>query len=504
MLTACSSDEPGQHGADRAASFSAQIGQTVSRAAGTEWAVDDAIGISGVSGAKTYSNVKFVTTKGDGNFAAAADDILFQNTDAVTFTAYYPYADALGADGLISASTADQSKQASFDFLWAQASGSFASPNVHFTFGHRMSRINLQFTNGNDVDLSDLTFSIDGLVADGTFDATTGETKAVDNGTPTSLTAALSADSKSSLIVFPQAAENLTVNATVDGLTYVCNLSLGELKAAVSYTVNIAVSKTAMSVTDCTITPWTDGVTIDDDVTMPVPPLGEKTIENAAIGDYYMSDGTFVDKDATLSFRQKKGCIGIVFYLGHHANDGSDYTDSGIGQAKCHGYVVAPQDAIDRCKWGNDESEIGCVPTDANGDKQDNRRNPDIDWNGYAWTKKIIAAAGGKDNLNATGGTGYPATYYAVVDYHNKVAAPVNTSGWFLPAIGQMKNIFQNKYSLFADKESVQEIDEMNTYWTSSECFDSPNWALTLAHFGYAMDEHKSMNVGSVRPILAF
>ena len=71
----------------------------------------------------------------------------------------------------------------------------------------------------------------------------------------------------------------------------------------------------------------------------------------------------------------------------------------------------------------------------------DNVNNPDIDWNGYAWMQKIINAAGGKDKLNATEEAGYPATYYAAVDYQNKVAAPANTSGWFLPPIGQMRNI---------------------------------------------------------------
>lgn len=501
LLTACSSDEPGQLSQPATAAFSAQIGKTVSRAAGTEWDAGDAIGISGVSGTKTYTNIEFVTASGDGNFVTAGDNIYYQTTDPVTFTAYYPYT---SDGGVISASTADQSQQPSFDFLWAQASGSSATPDVHFTFTHRMAQLNIAFTNGNDVDLTDLTFSIDGLVLDGTFDTATGEAKAAENSTTESLTATLTTDTKASLIVFPQAAGNLTVTANADGQTYVCDLSPGTLTSGARYNVNINVSKTAMTVTGCTISPWIDDSSSDSDVTMPVPPLGEKTVENAAVGDYYMSDGTFVDKAATLSYRQEIGCIGIVFYVGQHENDGSDYTDSGIRQPKCHGYVVALQDAIDRCMWGVAGTEIGCIPTDADGNKQDNYSNPDIDWNGYAWTQKIIAAAGGNDNLNATEQAGYPATYYSVVDYRSKVTAPANTSGWFLPAIGQMINISQNRDSLFADKNSVQEITEYGTYWTSSECSYYPTFALTMAHFGRAMDEYKSYNSGSVRPILAF
>lgn len=146
--------------------------------------------------------------------------------------------------------------------------------------------------------------------------------------------------------------------------------------------------------------------------------------------------------------------VGIVFYAGHHEKDGSDYTNTGIGQQKCHGYAVALQDATnDYCQWGFYGTELDCCPTDGSGNKQNNYSTPDIDWSGYAWTQKIITAAGGKENLNATEQSGYPATYYAVVDYeNNKAQAPANSSGWFLPSIGQMWNVYQNRTSLFGPK----------------------------------------------------
>ncbi|MCS2301948.1 hypothetical protein NXX23_03015 [Bacteroides ovatus] len=37
--------------------------------------------------------------------------------------------------------------------------------------------------------------------------------------------------------------------------------------------------------------------------------------------------------------------------------------------------------------------------------------------------------------MNATEDSGYPATYYAVVDYAHKVPSPANSTGWFLPSI---------------------------------------------------------------------
>ncbi len=78
-------------------------------------------------------------------------------------------------------------------------------------------------------------------------------------------------------------------------------------------------------------------------------------------------------------------------------------------------------------------TELGCCPTDGSGKKQNNYSAPDIDWSGYAWTQKIITAAGGKDKLNATEDSGYPATYYAVVDYAHKVPSPPTAPAGFCP-----------------------------------------------------------------------
>ena len=188
------------------------------------------------------------------------------------------------------------------------------------------------------------------------------------------------------------------------------------------------------------------------------------------IGDYYYSDGTWSDgglrkllADGTMEWAEPKPepesdktLIAIVFHAGHHANDASDYSATGIGQQKCQGYAVALQNATSSdCMWGVYGTELGCCPTDGSGD---NYSTPDIDWSGYAWTQKIITAAGGKEKLNATAQSGYPATYYAVVDYeNNKAQAPANSSGWFLPSIGQMWNVYQNRTSVLLCLTARQE-----------------------------------------------
>ena len=237
------------------------------------------------------------------------------------------------------------------------------------------------------------------------------------------------------------------------------------------------------------------------------------------IGDYYYSDGTWSDgglrklyADGTMEWAEPKPepesgktVIAIVFHAGHHANDGSDYSSTGIGSEKCHGYAVALQDATnDYCQWGYG-TELGCCPTDEGGNKQNNYSTPDIDWSGYTWTQKIITAAGGKENLNATEESGYPATYYAVVDYETKVKAPTKSSGWFLPSIGQMRNVYQNRTSLFDGKTGVSGL-QSDRYWSSSENYDRPaTGALYVdVDYGSVGAHNKADRASYVRPVLAF
>ena len=223
-------------------------------------------------------------------------------------------------------------------------------------------------------------------------------------------------------------------------------------------------------------------------------------------GDYLLADGNLVGKDETLTTGQQADVIAIVFRAGHHANDGSDYSSTGIGSEKCHGYAVALTDATSSyCMWGVYGTELGCYPTDGSGNKQNNYSNPDIDWSGYSYTQTIITAAGGKENLNATEQAGYPATYYAVVDYETKVKAPTNSSGWFLPSIGQMWNVYQNRTSLFEGKALVSGL-RSDWYWSSSESYDSPAGLALCVYVsnGFVNGNYKGYRRSYVRPVLAF
>jgi len=107
--------------------------------------------------------------------------------------------------------------------------------------------------------------------------------------------------------------------------------------------------------------------------------------------------------------------------------------------------------------------------------------------------------------LNAAEDSGYPATYYAVVDYASKVPSPANSSGWFLPSIGQMWNVYQNRTSLFDGKTVVSGL-KSDWYWSSSEDYSSPasDALYVLVGDGYVNLDYKFSRSSSVRPVLAF
>ena len=224
--------------------------------------------------------------------------------------------------------------------------------------------------------------------------------------------------------------------------------------------------------------------------------------------------------------------IGIVFYVGHHTADQSDYTSTGIGRAQCHGYAVAltdvQNDSSDRLCWengpNNEYNRVVGVSTSEN------------DWQGYynsmkfhefvdknsGWEMKHFPAALAcetygnrmldKDGNDANG----------KYDWQKPLAAPQNTSGWFLPSCGQMKCLYQNrsvlsvcmdvvKNSVPADCSYKGYIKWVNTswfYWSSTEYRYHPEYAneyrySNISGYNVFYDTFKE-DTNAVRAVLAF
>lgn len=292
-LAACVKTEVTQPSSDPSlVSFSAGIR---TRAYDTSWESGDMIGISGTSFDKDYTNVAYVTSSEEGGILGAftvaneGEEIYYQDNNEVTFTAYYPWKDLQGATS-ITADSRVQSQRKTFDFLWAQATGSKATPEVVFNFAHSMAKLVLTIKKGADVsyaEVKEALISLSGVTTDGTFNVTTGVAAAestasvqtwcfANNTTETTYNTEQVPNNDETvsytLILFPQAfsAGSPSVTAELTGrqsftahLDFTAaNTAAGDANATNSwvagrqYNLSVTLHKTSLEVGECTITGW--------------------------------------------------------------------------------------------------------------------------------------------------------------------------------------------------------------------------------------------------------
>lgn len=154
-------------------------------------------------------------------------------------------------------------------------------------------------------------------------------------------------------------------------------------------------------------------------------------------GDYYFSDGTWGS-----SLEEGKTCLGIVYKVGKHDNDNSDYlayrTDAkDIESYDVVGYVVALEDASSTyMNWCQTSKTLGLTAV-----KEEQAKNL---YDGYACYNTALHHADYKDNFYAIN---------AIVNYQPNIATPSSCSGWYLPAAGQLLDIFSRWYHPVTDAE---------------------------------------------------
>lgn len=206
-------------------------------------------------------------------------------------------------------------------------------------------------------------------------------------------------------------------------------------------------------------------------------------------GDFYCNEGYIVPYDIVAVGEElpcKTQCIGIIYHVGQGDYDElSYYSGSGMASAdKIHGYVIALKDAGSG-NWGP-RGNVAPIPQIERNGGDNGKERPS--YRGYKNTKNI---------LNDTGNS-YPVFTYAN-QYNTATPAPNTSSGWYLPTIQQMQDI----YALYQNASGNVIYDSMQKvagtlfnglYWTASQAYNLCSYNITMTNG--AIDSKRGKNDG--------
>jgi len=188
---------------------------------------------------------------------------------------------------------------------------------------------------------------------------------------------------------------------------------------------------------------------------------------NIKIGDYFYIDGTY-----SHNLESGKTAVGVVF------STQTSEKDKLLGFH--HGYIMALKDSKKgRCSWGPEETDIPIIPNYDEYKVEDARMLiKDIEGLTYSNDANIKRSS---NNSFAFVRSSMP----------NKVK---NTSGWFVPSVGQwvlfLQNICKTKVEIrprgyshyiyfdmnvakpYLKKYGISYDEDYECYWTSNECSD--------------------------------
>ena len=271
-LTSCQNDEETMQTDARVALQVTSGIQT--RAYDATWEANDEIGIFGFTQgdapAQAYTNVRYVTTGGDGAFTPDGTTIyLPTDGSSLDFVAYYPHTTDL-ENGIYTVDVEDQSDLSTIDLMAAGTQTADRSKNtVTFNFEHKLSKIVLTFKPGDGMALSELagmTVQLTNQQPNATFDVTQPDGEVVvGTNTPATLTLNTTDDGMSSEgIVLPSANfDSMTLHLELeDGGSFfnwdLNNSKADKFEAGKKYVYDITVNKSRLDVT-ATIEDWAPG-----------------------------------------------------------------------------------------------------------------------------------------------------------------------------------------------------------------------------------------------------
>ena len=248
----------------------------------------------------------------------------------------------------------------------------------------------------------------------------------------------------------------------------------------------------------------------------------EKT-HQLQVGDFYMSDGSLLGKDETLTEEQKAACLGIVYWLGNPTNDTDCDPLLAKDKSNCtHGLVVALHNAklpsasaAAKMKWSVEYEYVNNWTN--HNDRGANKVNITVEnkYQGYANT---VALKAYNESSNVQNNNKLKVLPIAAIEQYSKdYPAPSNSSDWYVPSIMELKYMC---WGQGAASQSTTGRDLLNSqfakaggtkfdtpwfYWSSSEYAGYSNYArYVYFNNGFVNGSLKSDNELQVRALFAF
>ena len=467
----------------------AEVEQPQTRSGGKDaWTGGEEIRVAmeGVFGSKTY----VMDASGNATSKDAENAIYWKNTAEARITAWTQ-------DLETETDISDQSNgYAAFDVLYATAIGRYDQA-VNLRFQHRMAKIEVTLTAGEGIteeELKDatvtifgdpITHSTAGLVSPG--DQSDGEIKPYYDA----------ATKKYEALVPPQDMTGkpfIRISIGSNAFTYTPDTEAAgnfDFFGGKRYAYTITVKANGIDVKAVTGATWSDGG--EENITSKQVQLFKAN--ELKIGDYFYSDGTWSDgglrkryddgnmviadpKPAPVLTNPKTGAsravVGIVFQT-DKSRIGAKEKEKLGGEDKVHGLVMCVKNAATNQKWStawniSEFPKICATIADSYNDIS-----------GYGNCEHIRSSHGSFDN--------YPA-FKDADGYNTTCPVPTTTTGWYLPSVGQLWDIFQNLgcVTALADKDQQTSSLNQNSWSSQSKISAAINRWMT-----YIADENKNV-----------
>lgn len=201
---------------------------------------------------------------------------------------------------------------------------------------------------------------------------------------------------------------------------------------------------------------------------------GNKLPDEARVGDFYLSDGSLLDKDTDEATVKSASVIGIVFTTDTARMGEAEKEALRAKGIEPHGLVLAtltPGNASDVFHWyvtpefnsSRDESEIGLPKLWENfeegiGKEKENYILVNNDIEGYKYNVAIRTER--KEDYEA----GHYGAIKAAADFENQVPTPATSTGWYLPSAGQWFDALRNLGGVILNENDSFLIDDYGNF----------------------------------------